>query len=264
MATSWFQSAPGRLAGRCASPVASRDQAPLEVSIRARPIGRAMPRVRSSTRLRGISFNPRPADWPGDAPGVECAYRSASCFNPRPADWPGDASMRPCSGSLHARFNPRPADWPGDANAITARVTSALFQSAPGRLAGRCAGMGRLAVADRTFQSAPGRLAGRCRGAQHGERLPRHVSIRARPIGRAMPARSRDPADRRQLFQSAPGRLAGRCHDRDPVMRPKPFQSAPGRLAGRCCDVTEDEWVINEFQSAPGRLAGRCLADWGR
>ena len=129
---------------------------PRPVSIRARPIGRAMHAKPLGTTT---GFNPRPANWPGDA--------RQTWFNPRPANWPGDAAW------AIAGFNPRPANWPGDA--LSARCV--LFQSAPGQLAGRCC---------RTFRSA---------------------FQSARPIGRAMQS-----LDRCQ-FQSAPGQLAGRCRE---------------------------------------------------
>ncbi len=37
------------------------------------------------------------------------------CFNPRPAEWPGDAQASLRMATLYAGFNPRPAGWPGDA-----------------------------------------------------------------------------------------------------------------------------------------------------
>ena len=85
-----FQSAPGQLAGRCRSRSPRRSQCH-EVSIRARPIGRAMP-----LPVRRKSLFTR-------------------CFNPRPANWPGDASVGLICSSITTRFNPRPANWPGDA-----------------------------------------------------------------------------------------------------------------------------------------------------
>ncbi len=142
-----FQSAPGRLAGRCRS------------WVRSAP-GRA---GRSQACLRSC-FNPRPADWPGDA---QRTWRCDTSFNPRPAEWPGDAARgqphqsgravsiraRPIGRAMRQglemfnrirgawpypmSFNPRPADWPGDAPADSTRRCE-VFQSAPGRLAGRC------------------------------------------------------------------------------------------------------------------------------
>ncbi len=61
-----------------------------------------------------------------------------------------------------------------------------LFQSAPGREAGRCGAWRILAPRQVAFQSAPGREAGRC-----GQRAVSCVAS--------------------ELFQSAPGREAGRC-----------------------------------------------------
>ncbi len=131
------------------------------------------------------------------------------------------------------------------------------------------------------FQSAPGRWAGRYQPAGDGV-CPRHVcfnprpavgpgdtreawqnrqatvvSIRARPLGRAIRGISR-LYFKSYEFQSAPGRWAGRYLKAFPLcsMVPK-FQSAPGRWAGRykAMPFTADRG--KEFQSAPGRWAGR-------
>ena len=270
--TSVFQSAPGQLAGRC-----QRDGVrEMSVSIRARPIGRAMPSEMPSATLH--RFNPRPADWPGDACTARAVSVPTSCFNPRPANWPGDAGCRDAS-----------------------HVARLRFQSAPGRLAGRCCACRDQRCDRRRFQSAPGRLAGRCRGrapVASGHRLvsirarpigramrssPRCcqtrrciVSIRARPIGRAMRAPPHEPVATDHVFQSAPGRLAGRCVELDALRsRSREFQSAPGQLAGRCAMADCLQRVSirarpigramrrhdrASFQSAPGRLAGRCSA----
>ena len=61
-------------------------------------------------------------------------------------------------------------------------VQQSPFQSAPGREAGRCLLENGVLAADMVFQSAPGREAGRCPGG--GRRASRPimlVSIRARP-----------------------------------------------------------------------------------
>ena len=133
---SMFQSAPGQLAGRCRRlewRVASR-----EVSIRARPIGRAMPGRRAPRWLPVACFNPRPANWPGDARCVGNAAMMIIGFNPRPANWPGDAWPAETSPLAMPGFNPRPANWPGDAVTGRGGRDARMFQSAPGQLAGRC------------------------------------------------------------------------------------------------------------------------------
>ena len=179
-----FQSAPGQLAGRC-------DRARVE-------------------QLLAPGFNPRLANWPGDAE-LSIPRQSTDCsFNPRPANWPGDAhnhvSKQPDKFvSIRARPIGRAMPAP---HAVMGLTDS--FQSAPGQLAGRCASAEPKPAAHLMFQSAPGQLAGRCSisalkvaprccfnprpanwpgdaraGCAHPAR--RHVSIRARPIGRAMP-----------------------------------------------------------------------------
>ena len=84
------------------------------------------------------------------------------------------------------RFDPRPADWPGDAWASRARQASKAFQSAPGRLAGRCPSPAR--SVDQVRVSIRARPIGRAmQHARHADSQRLSVSIRARPIGRAMP-----------------------------------------------------------------------------
>ncbi len=182
---SGFQSAPGQLAGRCPS------------------------KWLADPAYRG--FNPRPANWPGDADEYAHGHHAVHGFNPRPANWPGDAPncIRPILQQF--RFNPRPANWPGDAQVETENLGALFNVSIRARPIGRAMlsmrqSPGRLLE----FQSAPGQLAGRCSWAQRRSRLvpgfnprpanwpgdaigtpwhlaPYEVSIRARPIGRAMP-----------------------------------------------------------------------------
>ena len=158
----WFQSAPGRWAGRyMTSPMAlmrsfSFNPRPAVgpgdtnamlfllandgVSIRARPLGRAIRLLPWRIGAGGRSFNPRPAVGPGDTASCRTPDSGRTgCFNPRPAVGPGDtpaalpASPTPCSqfqsapgrwagrystsrtsSSTYASFNPRPAVGPGD------------------------------------------------------------------------------------------------------------------------------------------------------
>ena len=160
------------------------------------------------------------------------------------------------------------------------------FQSAPGQLAGRCGAPPRIRWTDEEFQSAPGQLAGRCRIGRMGRGGRQGVSIRARPIGRAMhhaPQVARGDLGvsirarpigramlvvargdgRHCLFQSAPGQLAGRCMGSpEAVAAVLTFQSAPGQLAGRCDWKSSASNLHGVFQSAPGQLAGRCLGSF--
>jgi hypothetical protein len=108
-----FQSAPGQLAGRCTDALAL-EAVGGDVSIRARPIGRAMPGVWSILISSFGGFNPRPANWPGDA-----------------------ANLRTIERSLLVSIRARPI---GRAMLVAGAWSLAAdrFQSAPGQLAGRC------------------------------------------------------------------------------------------------------------------------------
>ena len=156
-----FQSTPGQLAGRCSA----RCPAPSWVN----------------------SFNPRPANWPGDAPRTPRRPWRRPCFNPRPANWPGDAvipggiNIRPLRVSIHARPIGR----------------AMLHFTAP------CCQDRQVSIHARPIGRAMLHTLTRCayRNA---------VSIHARPIGRAM-LRTLLQFDRSIKFQSTPGQLAGRC-----------------------------------------------------
>ena len=119
---------------------------------------------------------------------------------------------------------------PGNTGTISGGV---LFQSAPGREAGRCPRATAPSNAAIKFQSAPGREAGRC------------VLCSSSCVGDGM-------------FQSAPGREAGRCLSRALFRKtgfcfnPRPaVRPGDARLVGRHIH-------LEKFQSAPGREAGRC------
>ena len=94
---------------------------------------------------------------------------------------------------------------------------------------------GDLAAVDSAvvFQSAPGREAGRC-SLRLALSLP-CARFNPRPAVRPGDAVVGQPPNMLHLFQSAPGREAGRCArrciDRYNTLM---FQSAPGREAGRC------------------------------
>ncbi len=209
-----FQSAPGLTVGRCSDlqqPVrgtagfnprpASRSgdayrhrliEWATQVSIRARPHGRAMRSRLPAARRRRSCFNPRPASRSGDALDEIDAMDTVVEFQSAPG-----LTVGRCRA--HA-FHPV-RDW--------------LFQSAPGLTVGRCSreidglqaemlvsirarphgrampggrrSHGRSAV---VFQSAPGLTVGRCHTTAGFDPGATNVSIRARPHGRAMPAKN--------------------------------------------------------------------------
>ena len=182
-----FQSAPGQLAGRCprhnittnsghhvsirARPIGramrQTNRPPIlkkAVSIRARPIGRAMRYTRRSISHCSGCFNPRPANWPGDARpsrthalvlfDVSIRARPIGRAMPRnPAApvrrLPVSIRARPIGRAMLARnvlyralaavsIRARPI---GRAMHLVFECTNGaqMFQSAPGQLAGRCA-----------------------------------------------------------------------------------------------------------------------------
>ena len=166
---------------------------PPPVSILARPFGRALPvqpikasmvvtKFQSSPGLLAgryrpsqpdwtwpPCFNPRPAFWPGATCPTLTARPSACGFNPRPAFWPGATAGRASKTTRRSGFNPRPAFWPGATLCAVRAIVSGVW-----------------------FQSSPGLLAGRDGGGQAGPVHVVHVSILARPFGRAL----RDPPGR--------------------------------------------------------------------
>ena len=129
---------------------------------------------RSASRRRALRCL-----WVGLQPDM-----ASTRFNPRPADWPGDAPGRAIIQTPDKKFQSAPGRLAGRCAPVQRASTSRPFQSAPGRLAGRCVpGRPRAPI---WFQSAPGRLAGRCGQDRRLKEAAQVVSIRARPIGRAM------------------------------------------------------------------------------
>ncbi len=152
-----FQSAPGREAGRCLV-VAVEPDGRQGVSIRARPGGRAMHRRRPRQHRPAKSFNPRPAGRPGDAAAHEAV---------------GDGLMV----SIRARPG-------GRAMRRSARrvMRFLVFQSAPGREAGRCPARRGRARRAAGFNPRP---AGRPGDAgRHPRRADRAGRFNPRPAGR--------------------------------------------------------------------------------
>ncbi len=140
------------------------------------------------------------------------------------------------------------------------------FQSAPGQLAGRCICPRTQPQPQQAFQSAPGQLAGRCHLQPWRQQVPTGVSIRARPIGRAMRGHQTAAGMRRDCeFQSAPGQLAGRCPAAQ--WQTPAFDGFNPRPANWPGDAWNSRNVCNQwltFQSAPGQLAGRCPSSASR
>ena len=137
------------------------------VSIRARPIGRAMPRPGRGGWV-GRWFQSAPGQLAGRCrlfryipPPIQVG------FNPRPANWPGDAHRQAHKRHPYPRFNPRPANWPGDAVIVDLFMPSrAAFQSAPGQLAGRCPTRAKYIKPVQSFNPRPANWPG---DAQRGQ-----------------------------------------------------------------------------------------------
>ncbi len=229
-----------------------------DVSIRARPGGRAMPPYITARELAG-KFQ--------SAPGRE----AGRCEKPQ---------HRP---SKAMKFQSAPGREAGRCTqAFSASPVARTFQSAPGREAGRCSGATEGLPSARVFQSAPGREAGRCLGEgadgddlfcfnprpagrpgdasnNEVEVFPKQVSIRARPGGRAMRGRAGTGQGQGLVsIRARPGGRAMRVASLAVSMAETMFQSAPGREAGRCPARSARPITRSLFQSAPGREAGRC------
>ena len=227
---STFQSAPGQLAGRCGL-----------VLVVTTPLA---------------SFNPRPANWPGDAHISARAHRPVRGFQSAPGQLagrcqtmglegcegeqfqsaPGQLAGRCLSRRTEAggwmRFNPRPANWPGDA--IPARTLQDSSQvSIRARPIGRAMRPFPMSILKLFRVSIRARPIGRAmRGINAWSRRASEVSIRARPIGRAMPHMFHIRISTLR-FQSAPGQLAGRCHDKQLCFIQRSIVSIRARPIGR-------------------------------
>ncbi len=246
---SMFQSTPGQLAGRCRYPPSVSVRRPY-VSIHARPIGRAMPSAARCPAPINSGFNPRPANWPGDAPPARrrCAARSA--FQSTPGQLAGrcvrdsPAIGASCDVSIHAR----PIGRAMRASCWLCAGVQELFQSTPGQLAGRC-GCIVIGQQPRVRVSIHARPIGRAMPPRSVTSVagPHRVSIHARPIGRAMPRATARGRLRACRFQSTPGQLAGRCasHARRPAsaivvsIHARPIGRAMPQLAAAGLQVSD-------------------------
>ena len=133
----------------------------LNVSIRTRPCGRAMPGAVRSVPRRSL-FQSAPDLAAGRCPGHRIDGRPLDRFNPHPTLRPGDARDRVRELEGRECFNPHPTLRPGDA-----RVRGALQR--------------RILVSIRT------RPCGRAMQPRAGLGMDlESVSIRTRPCGRAM------------------------------------------------------------------------------
>ena len=184
--SSGFQSSPGPQAGRYI-PSRRGIRGDGQVSILARPAGRALQCDLYKGRKSIACFNPRPARRPGATSRRSCRLQSTTLFQSSPGPQAGryrrtvcvspgstlfQSSPGPQAGrySRHCRcgpgrqcgFNPRPARRPGATwEYWRVRSRSVSFQSSPGPQAGRYAGNKGLAELVDKFQSSPGPQAGR-------------------------------------------------------------------------------------------------------
>ena len=296
-----FQSSPGQLAGRFATggsrprpwrsfnprPANWPGASPLlqclgggfDVSILARPIGRALPTRAAFARLMGV-FQSSPGQLAGRFSAPIPASTRVRSFQSSPGQLAGRFPHRRRRGGVHGGFNPRPANWPGASPGlgIEQRVYAVSILARPiGRALLRTARCNFCGINVSILARPIGRaLLCECHIA--GESPA--VSILARPIGRAL-RESCNQCSGNPAFQSSPGQLAGRfrqAHVR--AASQKLFQSSPGQLAGRFLPVIPDKSVRNGFnprpanwpgasnragcnrievvfQSSPGQLAGR-------
>ena len=175
-----FQSAPGWLAGRCLCvPIDSGTS--IEVSIRARLVGRAMP---ETTRDR--IARPEFQSAPGWLAGRCCSQRRARIHEHRVSI---RARLVGRAMRLHStQCRPRRrvsirARLVGRAMPVVARHAACQRHvSIRARLVGRAMPSAlRHARRDRWFQSAPGWLAGRCRSLPRASREA--LSFNPRPAG---------------------------------------------------------------------------------
>ena len=176
------------------------------------------------------AFQSAPGREAGRCRSLLIAVLGQKGFNPRPAGRPGDAMVVPYTcveDTVSIRARPGGRAMPVSGSLL---VVTVVFQSAPGREAGRCVGVLVNTTFLFQFQSAPGREAGRCS---------------ARPMSPSGFSK----------FQSAPGREAGRCAfaTRDRAIELM-FQSAPGREAGRCRYLVD---ILTRHTGFNPRPAGR-------
>uniref|UniRef100_E6PG28 Uncharacterized protein n=1 Tax=mine drainage metagenome TaxID=410659 RepID=E6PG28_9ZZZZ len=152
------------------------------VSIHARPLGRANLYRRPHDRTARPCFNPRPAARPGESGRVRSRWRLSRSFNPRPAARPGESRGFVRFGfrrsvSIHARPLGR-----ANPHAI-AHLGKRIEVSIHARPLGRAnrAPLRRVAAA-RLFQSTPGRSAGRIPRSRAASSILR--SFNPRPAAR--------------------------------------------------------------------------------
>ncbi len=282
-----FQSAPGREAGRCALWHALRG-APVPVSIRARPGGRAMPVVAPGAFQRdGVSIRARPGGRAMRSGRIPLALELIVSIRARPGgramlahrikrlcDQEVSIRARPGGramllgplprGNRAGGFNPRPAGRPGDAILDPASIPR-LAVSIRARPGGRAMPFPHRHSQGETSRFNP-RPAGRPGDARY--LLPllllHRVSIRARPGGRAMPDGSIKPLIRQEVsIRARPGGRAMRVRASPSPASVTQFQSAPGREAGRCPACERSASRIHGFNPRPAGRPGDATGDLG-
>ena len=185
------------------------------VSILARPEGRALLCMPSEFVIDQC-FNPRPPRRTGATYGMTVRYGISTCFNPRPSPRDGryirltDRRPRKCTrfnprpprGTGATRwssceviahrlcFNPRPPRRTGATCASPGNAQHVQFQSSPAPKDGRYVDARIRAAPSSCFNPRPPRRTGATSLDIAHDVVYSHVSILARPEGRALPLRS--------------------------------------------------------------------------
>ena len=280
-----FQSSPGPKAGRCLADLCYLRCEALRVSILARPEGRALPGSSAASAAPSGTFQSSPGPKAGRCRGGTLRSAAPDTFQSSPGPKAGrcgplaDVDLRDRRVSILARpegraLRPQVVDLEGAAPvSILARPegralqrsrwlvawTQLEFQSSPGPKAGRCVeGLLRGSTMATRFQSSPGPKAGRCIHPHDLVALVEHVSILARPEGRALPSCVMAQRTQSLAFQSSPGPKAGRCRvRRSGGPRRRRFNPRPARRPGAA--GSGDREVLAVGVSILARPEGRAL-----
>uniref|UniRef100_E6PG25 Uncharacterized protein n=1 Tax=mine drainage metagenome TaxID=410659 RepID=E6PG25_9ZZZZ len=157
-----------------------------------------------------------------------------------------------------SRFNPRPAARPGESSTEQEVVAHGMFQSTPGRSAGRILSHRRPQRCERLrFNPRPAARPGESE-TRRNARSQQHVSIHARPLGRANHAEIGPGA--RIGFNPRPAARPGESARIGAGARIGEV-SIHARPLGRANHAEIGEFAAKSlFQSTPGRSAGRIPA----
>ncbi|CAH2030743.1 protein of unknown function [Trichlorobacter ammonificans] len=156
-----------------------------DVSIHARPLGRALPACCWLFRST-FQFQSTPALWDGrfTSPGVMPAM--SCCFNPRPPFGTGASNQQRPRERQIVSFNPRPPFGTGASHAYFNKPYSYTV-SIHARPLGRALRVQVFVqVIGQQFQSTPALWDGRFSVLNDGLERKEMVSIHARPLGRAL------------------------------------------------------------------------------